>query len=193
MTQSRSQTLTAISLCLMGFAFVILAACNQTRSQIGYVEVQTVFEQSNRGKEQIANFKKDLVGRSDEIKELKAQGEALQAEIQKLAASGNRAAAEQKLPALQQIQQKFLAAQQDVRAAMMKEQSEVDKSFMDQLRAVMDEVRKEEGLAAIQAYDKNKTLSFDPKLDMTQKALARYNQKYPSEASKDKTPKQPVN
>jgi Skp family chaperone for outer membrane proteins len=148
---------------------------------VGFVDVQKVFENSSRGKQHIAAFQEELNARSEEVNDLSAKVDSLRKEIEGLLQRGQHQAAERKVPQFQEAQQKLLAAQQKANEELQKTQAEVDKAFMHQLKTVLDELRVQEQLDVIQAYDPNKTLSFNPGLDITDKTLARYNQTYPPE------------
>lgn len=149
---------------------------------IGYVDVQKVFENSSRGKMQIAAFQEELGTRQQEVSALSNKVETMRKELQLLAQKGNKAALQQKLPQFQQAEKQLVAAQQAASQELQKTQADVDKAFMIQLKTVLDEVRAQEKLDVIQAYDANKVLSYDSALDVTQKALVHYNKKYPPDS-----------
>ncbi len=158
-------------LCQMG--------CDEHGVRTGFVDVQKVFENSSRGKQQTAAFQEELGLRSGEVKRLNEQVEALKSELQTLVDGGQKYVAQTKLPAFQKAQKELVEAQQQANLELRKSQAEIDKTFMGQLRPVLDALRKEEHLDVIMAIDPNKTLSFDPTLDLTQKALIHYNEAYP--------------
>jgi Skp family chaperone for outer membrane proteins len=146
---------------------------------IGFIDVQKVFEGSTRGKAQIASFQSELASRNTEVKQLNQRVETLKQEIQHLAAQGNRAGAERKIPQFQEAQKKLLEVQQQASQELQQTQADVDKAYISQLKPVLDQVRKEEHLDIIQAYDPKRDLSFEPSQDITQKVLIKYNQTYP--------------
>lgn len=148
---------------------------------IGFIDVQSLFENSSRGKQQIALFQEEFAARSKKVEEMNAKVESLKAEVQRLTQQKKEKEAKEKLPQLQKAQKDLVELEQRATQELQKTQADVDKAFMGQLKAILDEMRREEDLDIIQAYDSSKTLSFDPDLDITQKALVKYNAFYPAE------------
>lgn len=156
-------------------------------ASMGYIDVQKVFEGSSRGKVLMSSFQETLGAKQAEIQRLGQEAEGLKNQIESLARSGKRAQAQALIPRFQAAQQKFLQAREAGTAELNKAQADVDKAFMQQLKTVADVLRKDEHLDVIQAVDVNKTLSYEPTMDLTQKAITRYNEMFPPEGGVDKT------
>ncbi len=150
---------------------------------IAYVDVQKVFEGSNSGKAQITAFQKELTAKTAEVKRLNAQVQSMKNQLEGMLRQGNQRAVQSRLPAFQAAQKKLVMAQQEATEQLQKTQADVDKNFMAQLKTIMDQLRRDEHVDIILAYDPSKTLSADPKLDLTEKALMKYNQTFPLEAA----------
>lgn len=161
-------------------------------ASIAFVDVQKVFENSSRGKQQISAFQETLTQRSEEVKQQSQMVEGLRQEVEQLVQQGRRREAQQKVPQFEAEQKKLLAMQQQANQELQVTQAEVDKAFMGQLKTVLEKIRQEEHLDVIQAYDPSKTLSFDPTMDLTQKALIKYNESYPLKDRETDTSQKPV-
>jgi len=153
---------------------------------MGYIDVQKVFEGSSRGKVLMSSFQETLGKKQSEVQRLGEEAESIKAKIESLVRSGKQAQAQALVPRFQAAQQAFMQARESGTQELSKAQADVDKAFMGQLKTVADVLRKDEHIDVIQAVDANKTLSFEPTLDLTQKAIARYNDMFPPEGGVDK-------
>ncbi len=147
---------------------------------MGYVDLNRVFTTSDHGSKQYAALQKLIREQSAAVQEQSRKTEALRKEINQLLSQGNATAAQQKMSAYQQNEVALNTLQQKASALIQAAQSEVDRNFVGQLRLATDQVREEEGLTIINAIEPTKTLSYDPKLDITEKVLQKFNQLYPA-------------
>lgn len=147
---------------------------------MGYVDLNRVFTTSDHGSKQYAALQKLIREQSASIQEQSRKTETLRKEINHLLSQGKAAAAQQKMSAYQQNEAALNALQQKATALIQAAQSEVDRNFITQLRMATDQVREEEQLTVIHAIEPTKTLSYEPKLDVTEKVLQKFNQLYPA-------------
>ena len=147
---------------------------------IGIVNVQEIFDQSARGKMQSAAYQEQYAQKSREVEALRLKAAELEQQVQGYLNKGNQAAAAQKIPTMRIAQQEFLTKKQQVEQELQKAQSNVDQTFMSQLRTVVEQIRKDEKLDIVLAHDPSKILSYDTTLNLTQKALELYNRQFPA-------------
>ncbi len=144
--------------------------------KIGYVDLQSVVTQSEHGKREIANLKKDFETKQKKLDQMQEELKKLKEGFDKQAAMLNEEARMKKQAELQQkfgeLQQTYMNLQKDVG----EKQQQVTSEILAKVKVIVEKIGDRDGYTLILDRNEANVLYFKRHMDVTDEVLATYNQ-----------------
>ena len=171
------------------------AAPTATPQKIAYIDSKVVLSRAPGRKEAEDTFNKEMEASRAQVQKMGDSLQTMIADYQKVQATLAANVREQREAAIRKKQEDYQSRAGSLDQQMQQRQMELVKPIMDQIRKVLDDIRKEDGYAFIldAGSEAGVIVAADRDLDITEKVIARLKPVTASAAKSDsgKTPTGP--
>jgi outer membrane protein len=161
-----------------GLAILIgLIAGAAGAQQLAYVDINHLIASSDRGKEIQQALQKEFSGQLDQLRAKETALGEMRTRMTTQSGALSQEAQEQQRREFQDLQLEYQRLTQDTERAVQQRQAELFSVLEKEVLEMLEEMRKEKGLAMIFAKQASGLVAADPSLDITNEALVRLNTK----------------